>query len=151
MKSDKIEELRTLLAPAVEAHSAFLVDVNLKGDGKRQILEVFCETEKGITIGECAEISRELLPRLDSSNVIGDSFRLEVSSPGVGSVLKDRRQYKTNAGRLLAVKYRDGEEEKYVEGDLSSSSDEKIVLNAGDTPREIGFDSILEARVKIRW
>jgi len=151
LKSDKIEELRTLLAPAIEAHHAFLVDLNLKGEGKRPVLEVFCETDKGITIDQCAEISRELLPMLDSSKIIGDSFRLEVSSPGVGEVLKDLRQYKVNTGRLLAVKYKEGDEVRYIEGDLSDSSDDKIVLNTGKISLNIGLESILEARVKIRW
>ncbi|MCL4510173.1 MAG: hypothetical protein M1470_03805 [Bacteroidetes bacterium] len=156
-KSEKIEKLKALLIPAIENHSAFLVDIALKDEGRKQLVEVFCETEKGITINQCADISREILPLIDSSEVLGDNFRLEVSSPGVGVPLIDRRQYKSNVGRLMSVKYRDGAEIKQAEGDLTELNEEKIVLSTGSfgkteaTSMELGFDSIIEARVKIRW
>lgn len=127
------------------------MDLSLKGEGRRQLVEVFCETERGITIDECAEISRKILPLIDGSNILGESFRLEVSSPGVGSVLKDRRQFKRNLGRLFSVKYREGEEVRFAEGELSDLTDDKICLKTGKDDLKLGIDSILEARVKIRW
>jgi ribosome maturation factor RimP len=150
-KAEKIEKLRALLGPAVQDHGAFLVDLAVKGDGKRQLLEVFCETEKGITISQCAEISRGVLPILETSGILGESFRLDVSSPGVGEPLKDKRQYKSNMGRILAVKYREAGETKEAEGDLADLTEETIALRAGTASIQLSFDSIVEARVKIRW
>jgi ribosome maturation factor RimP len=150
-KEEKIEKLRTLLDPAVQNRGAFLVDLAIKGDGRRQLLEVFCETERGITIGECAEISREVLPLVETSGILGESFRLDVSSPGVGEPLKDRRQYKSNIGRGMSVKYTDAGETKQVEGDLVSLTDGEITLKTETASIELGFDSIMEARVKLRW
>ncbi len=150
-KSDKIERLKELVSPVIENHGAFLVDLSLKGDARRELLEVFCETEKGITIEKCAEISREILPLIESQKVLSESFRLEVSSPGVGAPLRDRRQYGVNIGRLMDVKYRDGAEVKQTEGDLVELDGGKIVLRTGTDSVEIGFESIVESRVKIRW
>ncbi len=143
--------MRTLLSPAIERQGAFLVDLAIKGDNKRELLEVFCETERGITINQCADISREILPLVDSSQLLGGNFRLEVSSPGVGAPLIDRRQYKRNVGRLMSVQYRDGAEVKSAEGDLVELTDETIVLKTETTSIELGFDSIIEAKAKIRW
>ncbi len=143
--------MRTLLSPVIESQGAFLVDLAIKGDSKRDLLEVFCDTEKGITIDQCANLSREILPLVDSSQLLGNSFRLEVSSPGVGVPLKDIRQYKSNVGRLMAVKYREGPEVKEVEGDLMELTDQAIVLKTETASVELGFDSIIEARAKIRW
>jgi ribosome maturation factor RimP len=150
-KSEKIDRLKGLLSPVIGNHGAFLVDLSLKGDARRELLEVFCETEKGITIDQCAEISGEILPLIDSSRVLGETFRLEVSSPGVGAPLKDKRQYRANIGRLMVVKYRDGTDVKQTEGDLAELTDDKIILKTEMASVEIGFDSILESRVKIRW
>ncbi|MFZ1083063.1 MAG: hypothetical protein WAO19_14195 [Candidatus Kryptoniota bacterium] len=150
-KREKIERLKGLLKPAIENRGAFLVDISLKGDAKRELIEVYCETEKGITIGECAEISREILPLVDSSKVIGDNFRLEVSSPGVGVPLKDKRQYKRNIGKLMSVKYHDGFEVRQIEGDLIGLTDEEMIISGGTGPVEIGYASIVEAVVQIRW
>jgi len=150
-KSEKIEKIKALLRPAVENHGAFLVDIALRGEGKREVLEVFCETDKGITIGQCAEISREIIPSVDLANIIGANFRLEVSSPGVGIPLKDKRQFGTNKGRPMSIEYRDGDEIKLVEGELGEVDDVKIVLKTEKAVMELGFDSIIEARVKLRW
>ncbi len=143
--------MKTLLSPAIERQGAFLVELAIKGDSKRELLEVFCDTEKGITINQCAEISREILPLVDASQILGGNFRLEVSSPGVGVPLRDRRQYKSNMGRLMSVKFRDGSEVKDIEGDLTDLTDETIVLKTETASVELGFDSIIEARAKIRW
>ncbi|MCL5268421.1 MAG: hypothetical protein M1469_10005 [Bacteroidetes bacterium] len=150
-KIEKTRELKTLLSPAIERKGAFLVELAIKGDGRKELLEVFCDTEKGITINQCAEISREILPLLESSQLLGGNFRLEVSSPGVGVPLKDKRQFKSNIGRLMSVKYRDGSEVKEIEGDLTEFTDETIVFKTGTASVELGFDSIIEARAKIRW
>lgn len=140
-----------MLEPVVQSHSAFIVDMDVRGEGRRQILEVFCETEKGITVSQCAEISREVLPAVETSGIIGDNFRLDVSSPGVGVPLKDKRQYRSNFGRIMSVRYREGESVAEAEGDLVDLTDEKITLKTETASIELGFDSILEARVKIRW
>jgi ribosome maturation factor RimP len=150
-KAQKIESLREILRPAIENHGAFLVDVSLAGDNRRPLLEVFCETESGISIDQCAEISRNIMPMVDSSKIIGDNFRLEVSSPGIGVPLKDRRQFKRNVGRRMMVKYHDGLESKQIEGDVTEVGAEKIVIRTKEASTEIGFDSIDEAVVKIRW
>lgn len=150
-KIEKIEKLRQLLDPVVQGKSAFIVDISLRGEGRRQLLELFCETDTGITISQCAEISREVLPLIESSGLLDESFRLDVSSPGVGAPLKDRRQYRSNVGRLMSVKYREGEEVKETEGDLVEFTEDRILLKTKTASMELGFDSILEARVKIRW
>ncbi len=128
-----------------------MVDMAIRGDDRRQLLEIFCETEKGINIDQCAEISRDVLPLVEASGILGDSFRLDVSSPGVGVPLKDRRQYKSNIGRILSVRYREGENIGQTEGDLVATTEEKITLRTETASIEIGFESIEEARVKIRW
>ncbi len=150
-KTEKIENLKALLRPAIENNGAFLVDLSLKGDPRRPLVEVFCETESGISIDKCAEISREILPLIDTSGVVGDNFRLEVSSPGIGVPLKDRRQFKRNIGKLMSFKYRDGLELLEMEGDLVDMKEDRLLVETKSGTVEVGLDSIDEAIVKIRW
>ncbi|MCL5020703.1 MAG: hypothetical protein M1339_03375 [Bacteroidetes bacterium] len=150
-KTEKTEKLRALLEHVIESHGSFMVDISVRGEGRRQLLELFCETDKGITVSECAEISRGVLPIVEASGILGDSFRLEVSSPGVGVPLKNRRQYRSNIGRSMSVTYREGEEVRNAEGDLVGLTEDKITLRTDTASIELAFDSILEARVKIRW
>ncbi len=150
-KVEKINKLKGLLAPLVENHGAFMVDVNLRGEGNGQLIEVFCDEERGITIDKCAEISRSIMPALESSDALQGSFRLEVSSPGVGTPIKDRRQYKSNFGRLFSVECATDEGVKKIEGDLVELKENGIVLKSESGNVELDLSSIVEARVKIRW
>ncbi|MGO9481448.1 MAG: ribosome maturation factor RimP [Candidatus Kryptoniota bacterium] len=150
-KSEKIERLKALLSPVIGNRGAFLVDVSLKGDARRELIEVYCETENGITIDECAGISREILPLVDSSKIVGNDFRLEVSSPGVGIPLKDKRQFRRNIGKLMSVKYHDGFGVKQIEGDLTDLTDQEITIAAGNGLVKVDLGAIEEAVVKIRW
>jgi ribosome maturation factor RimP len=163
-KDAKIAKLKEFLAPVIESHGAFLVDLSVRGSHRRPILEVFCETESGISIDKCAEISRDVLPLIDSSKLFGDDFRLEVSSPGIGVPLKDKRQYKRSIGKLISIRYRVPQgpvpltgdsaamdELKQIEGEIVDVSEDKVKIATGDESVEIPFDSIVEGKVKVRW
>ncbi len=150
-KAEKIERLGVLLEAPLENHGAFLVDLALKGEGRRQLLEIFCDTETGIKISQCAEISREIFPIIEASGIMGEDFRLDVSSPGVGVPLKDKRQYKSNIGRKMSVKYREGENLREAEGELTNLTEDRITLKTETVSIELRFDLITEARVKTRW
>ena len=80
--------------------------------------------DKGISIDDCAELSRELSKVLDESNLIPDAFVLEVSTPGLDQPLKSKRQYVKNIGRNVRVKTK----EKTVDGKLITVEDEKIEI-----------------------
>ena len=81
----------------------------------------------GITIEECASISRRLGGQMDESDFFGESpFTLEVSSPGVDFPLTFTRQYIRNIGRQITVTMVDGTIRK---GRLESVADDQIVLD----------------------
>jgi ribosome maturation factor RimP len=60
--------------------------MNLLGAGKRKILRVFIDKEGGVSVENCASVSRFLSEELDkeeNANLINSSYTLEVSSPGI--------------------------------------------------------------------
>ena len=126
--------LREIILPIVENSGAYLVDINLKGVGKRLIVEVLVDTDDGITVKKCEEISKQISDALDFYDPIPGSYRLEVSSPGVGNPFKVKRQYFTNVGRFLRVKYVDAPSNQVREvfGKLISAGEEAIELKVDD-------------------
>jgi ribosome maturation factor RimP len=120
---DQAEEIRKL-AESRLAPGQFLVDVivsSKKGPGKVLLL---VDADQGMTIDDCAEISRQLSKALDESPLLTDAYMLEVSTPGVDQPLKLKRQYVKNIGRKLRVKLAD----TIREGRLTEVNDERIVL-----------------------
>jgi ribosome maturation factor RimP len=107
------------------ADSQFVVDVVVSARrGPKKVL-IIIDGDNGISIDDCAEISREVAKALDDSNLLGDeNYLLEVSTPGVDQPLKLKRQYTKHIGRMLKVKLPD----QTVEGRLESAGAESIIL-----------------------
>lgn len=153
--------LETLIEPLVRSSGAFLVDLVFRGEQGSRVLEVFVDTDEGVSTDLCAAISRTISSVLDRENIIAGRYYLVVSSPGVDRPLKSQRQYRRHIGHVLSVRYTDESETRSVEGELQAVSDEWIVLkkSVGDSSAtgraeealRIPFGSISEARLKLSW
>ena len=117
-----------LLQPYLNDGQFYIVDVQVVGrQGGRIKVTVLLDSDTGITIDECAEVSRRLGAQMDELNFFGESpFTLEVSSPGVDFPLAFPRQYVRNIGRQLAVTLNDG---NTYRGTLDTADDSQIMLN----------------------
>ena len=100
----------------------FLVDVKMHSNGK---LIILVDGDKGIGVGDCAQISRHIGFHLEEENVLEDAYNLEVSSPGIDAPLALPRQYVKNIGRQLALKMTDGNKR---EGKLTGMTEDAIIL-----------------------
>ncbi|GGC54840.1 ribosome maturation factor RimP [Pedobacter quisquiliarum] len=132
----------------------FLVEIRMLPNNK---LIIHVDGDEGISIQDCAAISRHVGFHLEEENVIEQAYNLEVSSPGVGEPLKLKRQYYKNVGRNLSVKLSDG---TLKEGKLLSLTDDAITIEEqvkekGKKARleetVIGFDQIVETKVLISF
>lgn len=149
-----IAKVKEIVTPIIENEGAYLVDLNLKGMGRSRVLEIFVDTDTGITVSECARISRQISDALDQVDPIPGSYRLEVSSPGVGVPFKVKRQYVTNLGRYVKIKYKteSSEDIKETAGVLSKASDDVVEIELDDGSKiELKYEQIIEAKTEIIW
>ncbi len=117
--TEKIKELaeKGLLNPA-----HFLVEV-VVSKHKPWKFTVIVDGDQGITIDDCAALSRALNESLESG--ISDPYTLEVSTPGLDHPLKLKRQYQKNIGRSLKIVRKD---KSIVNGALKQTDEEKIMM-----------------------
>ena len=80
--------------------AVFLLDVQVLTNNK---ILVFADSDTGLSIDTCVQISRYLASYLDEDEEIQGDYSLEVSSPGIDLPLKVHRQYKKNVGRQVQV------------------------------------------------
>ncbi|SHF60879.1 ribosome assembly cofactor RimP [Pedobacter caeni] len=132
----------------------FLVEVKMLPNNK---LIIHVDGDEGISIQDCAAISRHVGFHLEEENTIEKAYNLEVSSPGVGEPLKLQRQYVKNVGRELSVKLNGGE---IKEGKLLSVEDQSITIEAKVKEKgkkaqlvetSIDFSNITETKVLISF
>ena len=100
-----------------------LIDV-VYSQGNQKV-EVFVDSDGGISFKKCRIISRHIEEKLDEGQYLGEKYTLEVSSPGETRPLKYFRQYAKHVDRNLRVVLKNGVEE---EGKLMAVADQQISL-----------------------
>jgi ribosome maturation factor RimP len=138
------ENIRQLVSAIIEGSDIFLVDVVLRGERTSKVIEVYVDTDTGISLDECSRISRELSATLDETDIMTGRYRLDVSSPGLDRPLQLRRQYEKNIGRLCRVIAEENGGKITREGILESVSGESIQLKKNGIRTEIAFAAIKE-------
>jgi ribosome maturation factor RimP len=68
------------------------------------VLRLFVDREGGVTLDDCATVSRELSEILDVEDFITAEYTLEVSSPGLNRPLKKAADYQRYQGRMIKIK-----------------------------------------------
>jgi len=149
---NQAEELKMIVLPIVESRQAFLVDIQIRGSQTGKVVELFVDSEAGVTANLCAAISSEVSKKLDSSNLMSGRYNLVVSSPGLDRPLTLLRQYRKNIGRTICVTVKNSEGAQKVTGELKAVEEGTIVLHtSGDADVSIPLDSVSKAVVETKW
>ena len=98
------EQVADLVGPALEDMDFELVDVEyLSGHGK-WVLRLYIDKEGGVTLDDCARVSREFGDLIDVKDIIIHKYVLEVSSPGLDRPLKKDKDLEHAIGKKIKVK-----------------------------------------------
>ncbi|MBN2035994.1 MAG: ribosome maturation factor RimP [Chitinispirillaceae bacterium] len=101
------EALRERVASSLDQLGFELFELQLVPAGRRAVLRVTIDSANGVTIGDCERVSDELSLLLDVEDFLsGNSYTLEVSSPGIDRKLKTERDFKRAVGRVVIMQMR---------------------------------------------
>ncbi len=90
------EKIQTII-DQILSDDMFIVGVTV---GSGNAITVSIDSDSGISIDKCVEISRHIEQNLDRN---AEDFSLEVSSPGLTQPLRVLRQYYKNIGQKIEV------------------------------------------------
>jgi ribosome maturation factor RimP len=147
--------VKTLGEKILSGGSFFLLDVTVS-TGAAPKIRVVIDGDNGVSIDDCAKISRELNEAFEGSG-LPDDYSLEVTTPGVDQPLKFIRQYNKHAGRSLKIILKDGQT---IRGKLLSADQDVIRLEreapkkntpANELQTEIVFQEIEKTFVQISF
>ena len=135
----------------------FIVDVAVSDTPVRPKITVLADGEQGITIDQCATISRRINAKIAEAYGEEMAYVLEVSSPGVDFPLTQPKQFQRNVGRSLKVRLQDGTEktgklEEVTEAGLSLLEEVKQKgKKATYVPVQVPYEEIVKANVVISF
>src|SRR5690348_15651640 len=126
----KITEIAQRVA---ESEGMEIVEVQLLGSGKGRVLRMFIDRPdqpQGVSHGDCEFISQQVGTILDVEDVIpGDSYTLEVSSPGLERKLIRPKDFERFVGQKARVVLREPvENQRRWEGKLAGYSEGVVAL-----------------------
>ena len=134
----------TGLAEQVVSSFGFeLVDFEVRREGRRLVLCLYIDKPGGITLDDCAEVSREFSALLDAEDPVSERYQLEVSSPGLNRPLKKPADFQRATGKLVQIKTRAlwqdeaGNQRKTFLGRLVDGSGDELVLELKEGQRAV--------------
>ncbi|MDA0986344.1 MAG: hypothetical protein O3A55_01850 [Bacteroidetes bacterium] len=143
-----IDELKIEIEKLISETDYFLVDLIIRGDKSYRVIEVYIDTEKGITIDECSKIGIEIQSVLNKNYPW--QYRLEVSSPGLDKPLKDIRQYKRHIGKNIKISFEEYKLEKIEIGEIKDVKENNIILEKNNSQLEIELPKIKSAIIQTK-
>lgn len=148
LEGELVEELTAVAAAA----GCELLHAEYRGRTLRVFLD---RPDGGVTVDDCANVSKEISALLDVADFGRDRYTLEVSSPGLDRPLYGPGDYERFRGHTVRVSYRDPETrtKKTITGRLEeyrAANDEIVVVEAqGETPHTLALGDVLRARLEI--
>jgi ribosome maturation factor RimP len=103
-KVDVASRVTVLAEQMLSSFGMELVDLEYKREGRDMILRLFIDKEGGVTLDDCATVSRELSEVLDVEDFIPDHYTMEVSSPGLDRPLKKAEDFQRFKGKLVKIR-----------------------------------------------
>jgi|SaaInl5LU_22_DNA_1037371.scaffolds.fasta_scaffold15869_3 ribosome maturation factor RimP len=149
--SGKESRLTELLAPTIGSLGFELWGLELISPNRKATLRLYIEGEDGVTVGDCATVSRHVSSVLDVEDPIQGEYTLEVSSPGVDRLLFKPEQYGLYVGEPIEIKLRlPFEGRRKFRGWLLGIEGDDVVVRVDDHEYLLPMQHIDKAKVEPR-
>ena len=121
------------LLPVLAEHNFELWDVEYVKEAGTWYLRAYIDKPDGVNIGDCEAVSRALSDKLDEADFIEDAYILEVSSPGLGRMLKKDKHLEKSLGEEVEIRlYKPVDKCREFTGVLKSYDADSITIDTAE-------------------
>ena len=145
-----VTDIWSLVEPYLAAEHLELDDLELSGSGRGRLLRVVVDGDD-LGVDRLADVSYGLSRLLDEKSGLQDSYRLEVSSPGLERKLKRPEHFAKSVGREVKVKVTTPDGNRVYRGVLDAATPEKFKVDSDQGAVELAYDDVLAATTVFRW
>ena len=139
----------SLFAPIINDLGYELYGCEFVSHGRRALLRIYIDSERGIGLEDCQQVSRQLSAALDVEDPIQGHYDLEISSPGIERPLFTLPHYQRSIGHHIKVETQvpvNGRR-RFI-GKLLAVKEMSIVILVEDENIEIPFTDIKKANLQ---
>jgi ribosome maturation factor RimP len=152
------DRIADVIRPVIAAAGMDLEAVRVSAAGRRRLLRVVVDSDRGVSLDDAAAISRQLSAELDTVAVMGDfPYTLEVSSPGVDRPLTDPRHWRRAVGRLVQVTVTDAGDSGVsgssgtISGRVVAADSDGVTLDVEGSRRRFGYPALGAGAVQVEF
>jgi ribosome maturation factor RimP len=150
------QRLVALLEPVVAAAGLDLEEVTVTAAGRRSVVRVAVDRDGGVSLDDVADVSRvvsDALDELDAAEpgLLGTSYVLEVTSPGVDRPLTAPRHWRRSSGRLVKAVLREGGDVTGRVLEADGAVDGGVVLDVDGSRRVVLYADVRRGTVQVEF
>jgi ribosome maturation factor RimP len=146
-----LDKIRELVSPGLSDLNIDLVELAFRGARGNQILQVFVDTEMGVTIADCKSASEVIAEILDTADIIEGRYRLEVSSPGAERPLQTERDFRRNLGRPVRFNLQQEDHNQLYEGIIQQVGGGKVTLAVNEKAEIFSINQMENVKLILKW
>jgi ribosome maturation factor RimP len=130
---DHSEELQKMIASLLEDEGVDLIEFKFSKTQGRALLRLLVDKgPDGITVGECSRLNKKIGNLLDERDIIGDSYLLEVSSPGVDRPLAVKKDFLRCRGKKVKFLFSEPVEDRFeLDAEIKDAGEDSVTVEAG--------------------
>jgi len=146
-----ISGIESFVAPLLAEMGLELVEIQFRREGHGWVLRIYIDTERGVTLDDCAAVSRQVSAYLDVEDLIEYAYNLEVSSPGIERPLTKKNDFERFKGRKARIKLVEPlvEDQRVLTGVLIGLRGETVVLEIENEMVSLELANIKRARLSL--
>jgi len=145
-----IAEVESLAEPVVRFEGMELIDVEYRREQSGWVLRIVIDKQEGVTLEDCAAVSRQLGDVLDAKLERDEPYNLEVSSPGLDRPLTKPKHFVSFEGRPAIIRTnRPVDGKKRFRGVLAGLSDDTVKLVVDELTVSIPYEAIAKAKLDL--
>ena len=141
-------QIQDLIEPTVTALGCSVWGIEYLSQGRHSKLRIYIDKEDGVSVDDCAAVSRQVEHLLDVEDIIRQEYTLEVSSPGMDRILFSEHQYQDSIGETVDVRLNfPFEGRKHFIGLLTNVEDAEAHVLIDEEEYLLPIENIQRARV----
>ncbi len=143
-----VREIWDLLGPVITSQGMEILEIEYRRESSGWVLRIFIDSESGISVDNCATVSRVAGDVLDVADLIPNSYHLEVSSPGLNRPLRKWEHFQQHVGDIVEIRtVVPLQARRNFRGPLREVSPEQIVVECDGKGYTIALPLIERARL----
>jgi ribosome maturation factor RimP len=143
-----VEEIWNLVEPVIASEGMEILEIEYRRESIGWVLRIYIDNERGVSVDDCATISRIAGDVLDVADLIRNSYNLEVSSPGLDRPLRKWEQFQRYTGDIVEIRTTSPiQNRRNFKGLLKEASPDQVVIEINGKNQAIPMLLIERARL----